>query len=331
MTSENAQTRRSEVPESASENTQQVRGPRRHGRRPTPLPVHLEAVHTAYTCDLAHAPVSPETKRTYASKVRGFLAWLADADLDGDPLTDPKARDWAVRDWRAHLLTIDKRATATINNAFAAVDDFYIRRGLGPANADRIDPPTTAPRALTKRATTRWLRAVEAWLSCRDRAIAAIPFYAGARIAEVVRLDVDDVRRSRRKGLLRIHGKSDKIREVPLHTKLHEDLDLWLAERPDWPGADTNPALFLNRRSARLSVRGASAIIADIGRTAGLDEQTTAHILRHSFATTLIRGGTDLVVVAELLGHARLETVRAYTKPTEEDKAKALNLLPVDR
>ena len=71
-------------------------------------------------------------------------------------------------------------------------------------------------------------------------------------------------------------------------------------------------------------------IIADIGRTAGLDEHTTAHILRHSFATTLIRGGTDLVVVAELLGHARLETVRAYTKPTEEDKAKALTLLPVD-
>lgn len=99
---------------------------------------------------------------------------------------------------------------------------------------------------------------------------------------------------------------------------------------PRLAGADTNPALFLNRRSARLSVRGASAIIADIGRTAGLDEQTTAHILRHSFATTLIRGGTDLVV-AELLGHARLETVRAYTKPTEEDKVKALNLLPVDR
>jgi Phage integrase family len=97
----------------------------------------------------------------------------------------------------------------------------------------------------------------------------------------------DDVRKSRRKGLLRIHGKGDKIREVPLHTKLHDDLDLWLAERPDWPGADTNPALFLNRRGARLSVRGASAIIADIGRTAGLDEQTTAHSLRHSFATTL--------------------------------------------
>jgi Phage integrase family len=71
------------------------------------------------------------------------------------------------------------------------------------------------------------------------------------------------------------------IREIPLHTKLHEDLDLWLAERPDWPGATTNPALFLNRRSTRLSARSTSAIIANIVRTAGLDEQTTAHILRH--------------------------------------------------
>ena len=139
------------------------------------------------------------------------------------------------------------------------------------------------------------------------------------------------MRRSRRKGLLRIHGKATRSAKSPSTPSSTKTFDLWLAQRPDWPGADTNPALFLNRRSARLSARGASAIITDIGRTAGLDEQTTARILRHSFATTLIRGGTDLVVVAELLGHARLETIRAYTKPTEEDKAKALNLLPVDR
>ncbi len=125
--------------------------------------------------------------------------------------------------------------------------------------------------------------------------------------------------------------QSDKIREVPIHPKLREDLDLWLAERGNWPHADTNSALFLNQRGARLSVRGASAIINAIGQRAGLDDQTTAHVLRHSFATTLIRGGTDLIVVAELLGHARLETVRTYTRPTEQDKTNALNLLPVGR
>jgi site-specific recombinase XerD len=57
----------------------------------------------------------------------------------------------------------------------------------------------------------------------------------------------------------------------------------------------------------------------------------TAHVGRHTFATMLVRGGTDLVVVADLLGHARLDTVRAYTRPTEDDRTKALNLLPADR
>jgi site-specific recombinase XerD len=71
--------------------------------------------------------------------------------------------------------------------------------------------------------------------------------------------------------------------------------------------------------------------VAAIAEAAGLDDETTAHILRHTFATTLVRGGADLVLVAELLGHARLETTRAYTGPTAEDPAKVLDLLPVDR
>jgi site-specific recombinase XerD len=80
-----------------------------------------------------------------------------------------------------------------------------------------------------------------------------------------------------------------------------------------------------------LSVRGASTIIQSIASNAGLGDGITAHVGRHTFATALVRGGTDLVVVADLLGHARLDTVRAYTRPTEDDRTKALNLLPTDR
>ena len=67
--------------------------------------------------------------------------------------------------------------------------------------------------------------------------------------------------------------------------------------------------------------RGASGIFRQIADNAGLDDQTTAHILRHTFATTLIRGGTDLVIVAELVGHSRLDTVRVYT-PTHSPRPR---------
>lgn len=156
------------------------------------------------------------------------------------------------------------------------------------------------------------------------------PFYAGARIAETVRLDVDDIRISARKGVLRILGKGEKVRVVPLHPQLRATLTGWLDERGDWPGAADGPALFLNRRGARLSVKGAHDIITGIAERAGLDDEPTAHVLRHTFATTLVRGGTDLVTVAELLGHARLETTRAYARPTDDDRARALDLLIVD-
>lgn len=305
-------------------------GPPRRGRAPVPLPAALEAAHLAYARQLADAPLSAESRRTYASKVRQYLAWLAGSAVDGDPLTEPTARDWAVRDYKTHLAAVLKRGNATINNALAAIDDFYRRRGLGPARADRLDLPNQAPRALDARAALRWIRAVnDQTHSPRDRALALTPFYAGARIAEVVSLDQADVRLSARKGTVRFYGKGGRPRTVELHPKLRTAYEHWLDARASWPGADT-AAMFLNHRGGRLSARGASAVFTAILDRAALDDQATAHVLRHSFATTLVRGGTDLVIVAELLGHARLDQTRRYTLPTDDDRRAALALLPVD-
>jgi len=171
---------------------------------------------------------------------------------------------------------------------------------------------------------------VQARPSARDRALALVPFYAGARIAETVALDLDDVRISARKGVLRIYGKGERVREVPIHSALRTALVDWVDERRGWPGADDGPALFLNRRGTRLTTRGAHDVITGIAVGAGLEDAVTAHALRHSFATSLVRGGTDLVIAAELLGHARLETTRVYTRPSAEDRVKAVNLLPLD-
>ena len=330
MATENTKLRRPPGAATTTQNTTALAG-RRRGRAAIALSAPYIEVLDRYAAALRTAPLSEQTRRTYASKVRQFLAWLAGADLDEDPLADADGRDWAVRDYRSHLQTVLKRSPATVNNALAAVDDFYIRRGLGPASAARVEITAAAPRALDQRAQLRYLREVQRCPSPRDQALALVPFYAGVRISEIVALDVDDIARSARKGVLRILGKGERIRHVPIHPQLRAALTGWLDERDDWPGAQDTPALFLNQRGQRLSVRGVHDIVTAIAAAAGLDDHATVHVLRHTFATTLVRGGTDLVIVAELLGHARLETTRAYTRPSAEDRTRALDLLLVDK
>jgi hypothetical protein len=95
---------------------------------------------------------TPTPSASTPPRARQYLAWLAAAlaggTVQGDPLTDSGARDRAVRDYRTHLQTVAKRKPATINAHLTAVDDFYRRRGLGPAAAERAEIPSAALRAL---------------------------------------------------------------------------------------------------------------------------------------------------------------------------------------
>lgn len=282
-------------------------------------------------------PLDADTVRVYLSRVRQYLAWLAaalaDGTVEGDPLTDPDARDRAARDYRTHLQTVLKRKPATINAHLTAVDDFYRRRGLGPAAAERADIPPAAPRALEKRDQIRLLRQADR-APLRDKAIAFTAFYAGTRISETTSLDIEDIHTSARKGHLIIrYGKNGKYRQIPLHPKLRAALEEWLRERAGWKGADTSPALFLNRRGGRLSARSAYTVLRTIADAANLplgrDGIFTPHVLRHTAGTTMTRQGTDIVTVAELLGHS-VETARRYSLPSHHDRRKAIERLTVE-
>jgi integrase/recombinase XerC len=228
---------------------------------------------------------------------------------------------------------VAKRKPATVNAHLAALDDFYRRAGLGPANAKRQDLPNTALRALGERATVKWLRAVER-VNFRDKALAFTQFYAGLRGAETVALDTGDVWLSARKGHLIVrYGKGGRYREVPLHPKLRTALQNWLDHRVKMSGAADTTALFLNHRGTRLSTRGAydvvKAIAVDANLELGRDGQFTPHVLRHSASTAMIRDGTDIVTVAEILGHS-IETARRYSLPTAANKQHAIEHLTVD-
>jgi site-specific recombinase XerC len=226
---------------------------------------------------------------------------------------------------------VAKRATATVNKHLAALADFYVWRGLGqPQGIKRHKVPRHAPKAMEPRAKLRYLRAVEDGPSARDRAIALLPLLAGTRVAEIAALDVGDVRLSARKGELHLVGKGQKSRTVPAHPKLREALSEWLAERPSWPGSGSTAALFVSRRGRRISVDAIHDAISGITSAAGLEDHVTVHTGRHTFGSELVRSGVDIVTVAELMGHADLETTRLYTQPSEADMQRAVDLLTAD-
>lgn len=208
--------------------------------------------------------------------------------------------------------------------------------GLAPENAGRLAKyadhlqrsPLPGHRALEPGAKLRYLRVALAWASARDRAIALLPLYAGARVAEIRALDVTDVRLSARKSEIHLVGKSGESRTVAVHAMLREALAAWLEERPSKSGAGS-AALFPSGRGTRMTAGAIADVIADIAAAAGMDH-VTGHVLRHTFGTELTRRGVDIVIVAELMGHASLKTTRLDTRPSAADMQRAIDLLTAD-
>lgn len=289
-----------------------------------------EAV-TDYERWLDRQPLAANTRRTYRTRVRGFLGYLAATPTEyGDPLSDEHARDYAARDYKTHLKTVRKAKPSSVNLSLAAVDNFYRFMGMGKPDAKREDLPGVAPGALEPEEQKHFLRAVERSVSARDRAIARVLFFTGLRVSELVGLDPGDVSISARKGRMTVRsGKGDAYREVALNAEVREALEKWLAEREEFPDAGSS-ALFLNRKGGRLSARAVDLIVRRLGEDANLEKPVSAHVLRHTCMTNLVRAGNDLVMVSEMAGHKRLETTRRYSLPSEADRQAAMEGITVD-
>ncbi|MGB3485162.1 MAG: site-specific tyrosine recombinase XerD [Mycobacterium sp.] len=153
-------------------------------------------------------------------------------------------------------------------------------------------------------------------LTLRNRAMLELLYSTGARISEVVGMDIDDIDTEARSALLR--GKGGKQRLVPVGRPAIAALDAYLVRgRPDLArrGRGT-PAIFLNARGGRLSRQSAWQVLQDAAERAGISSAVSPHTLRHSFATHLLDGGADVRVVQELLGHASVTTTQIYTLVT---------------
>lgn len=272
------------------------------------------------------APLAQRTKDAYGQHVSTYGAWLGGRRDGAAALREPRARDYAARDFKRHLKVNRGWKPSSVNLALAAVDHFNRFLGLGPANVKREPLAQAAPRALSEEQQRALLRAAEASRP-RDRVIVTLLLYTGLRLQELVALDVDDVAISARKGLLVVRsGKGDVYREVPLNRPCRAALELWL---DGGAGAATaGPPLFVGPGGERLTPRSVDRVVRGVAARAGLE--LSAHVLRHTCVTNLVRGGNDLVLVAELAGHRRLETTRRYSLPSEADRQAAMEALELE-
>lgn len=299
-------------------------------KRSDQVVLKAEEVLATYADSLAHQPVAERTREAYLAQVSSYVAWLAATDHGAQALSESRARDSAVRDYKRHVKKAKKWAPTSVNQALAAIDNFYRSLSVGRPDVAREDLPQSAPRSLDATEQRSLLQAVERCPSARDRAIATVFLYTAVRLSELAALDVSDVSMSARRGRLKVRlGKGDAYREVPLNSACRVALEEWMTARADQlsrrAAHDDPKALWLARSGSRLSTRAIDLVVRRLAADAGL--QISAHMLRHTCVTNLVRAGTDVVLVAELAGHRRLDTTRRYSLPSGADRDAAVEAL----
>jgi integrase/recombinase XerD len=155
-------------------------------------------------------------------------------------------------------------------------------------------------------------------ISARDKAMVELLYSTGARVSEIIDLNLNDIDSvSTAEGeitTVKLRGKGGKERVVPIGSFAVTAVNDYLARsRPKLSKLSTQKSLFLNQRGGRLTRQSAWNIVVKAAQRAGLKDQVSPHALRHSFATHLLDGGADIRVVQELLGHSSVTTTQIYT------------------
>ena len=263
---------------------------------------------------------SPHTLDAYSRDLSGFFDFAAE-HLGKVPETADLAK-LEVRDFRAYLSQratrhIDKsslaRELSTLKNFFKWLARYDILRNPALSVIRTPRRAKVLPKALEVNDTFNVIDeaqnlASNSWQGLRDTAIFTLLYGCGLRISEALSLNVGDIGNN---DFLRIKGKGNKERIVPLLPVVVENINKYLAECPYQP--KQGQPVILGARGDRLVPRIIQRQMQKIRAYLGLPDNLTPHALRHSFATHLLAEGTDLRSIQELLGHASLTTTQRYT------------------
>jgi integrase/recombinase XerD len=265
---------------------------------------------------LLAAQRSPRTVEAYRRDLAQLAAYL------GKPVGSATVDD--LERYTAQLRA-DGLAPTTIARRTASTRSFFRHQQLlgtrkdNPAAAVALPRrPKQLPKTLSPGEAERLIQAAAGTQprSLRDQALVELLYGAGLRVSEAVGLDKTGIDLDDR--LVRVIGKGDKERIVPIGRPAAEALRRYLSRGRPFLDRRHRPELFLNARGGPLTRSGAFLILRKLAEQAGLDPtRVHPHLLRHSFATHLLEGGADLRSVQEMLGHADLSTTELYTHVTD--------------
>lgn len=268
--------------------------------------------------------LSQNTLAAYRRDLESYLAFLSEHEIetpDGISADDVTAFAHSLRADVARPLAAS--SVARMLSTVRGLHTFFVDESLATvdvAHAVAIPKQTMRlPKAITIEQMSAVLSSFDGddVISLRNTALLELLYATGARVSEVVSLNVDDMIDG---DIVRLLGKGNKQRIVPVGSFAQEAIQKYLVRaRPalSVKGPST-PALFMGARGARLSRQNVWLIIQAAAERVNLGIDISPHTFRHSFATHLLSGGADVRVVQELLGHSSVATTQIYTMVTAD-------------
>ncbi len=208
------------------------------------------------------------------------------------------------------FLAMEKKYSKSTQYSFIKAIQLYFRSAgiTPPRNLTAPKRGRKVPVFLTDTETKRMIEIASR--RNRENAIIQMFVYTGIRISELCSLNVEDVDLEERVVLVR-SGKGDKDRMVIMSSSCADAVRRYISTRPD--AKDGTHALFLSRNGRRLEPTSVQRMVKRIATDAGIEKHVTPHVLRHTFATRILRNGGDIRFIQKLLGHASLSTTEIYT------------------
>ena len=279
----------------------------------------------------AERNLSAHTIRAYLGDLDSFFEHLEKLDVtDFSKLELSQIRSWLANQQvkGGARTTLSRRAVSIRLFTKWATKKGYLAKDVGATLATPKGARTlpevlnVADTGLAMDALATRVAEEDGPLSKRDCAMVEVLYASGARVSELCGLDLQDIDYER--NTIRVIGKGNKERTIPLGNPAMRALDTWLMEgRPSLAGDKSDRAVFLGARGKRIDQRTVRTVVYEALQALEGAVKLGPHALRHSAATHLLEGGADLRTVQEILGHASLATTQIYTHVSTERLQKA--------